>query len=98
MAVHAAFTEEMSGLQDRDDGFLALFGQDSQLDLAFLNLEHRVRDFALLEHVLVLVKFKDRLPGPHFGEKTLGVKHVFWRLSHRSLLWLDQRDPLSPAA
>ena len=54
MAIHAPFAEELSGLKDRDDGFLALFGEDSQLDPTLLNVEHGVRDIALLEHFLVL--------------------------------------------
>jgi len=30
MAVHAPFAEELFGLKDRDDGFLALVRQDSE--------------------------------------------------------------------
>jgi hypothetical protein len=32
MPVHAAFAEELARLQDSDDGFLALLGQNSELD------------------------------------------------------------------
>jgi len=39
MAIQAAFTEELAGLQDCNDCFLALFGQDSELDLASLNVK-----------------------------------------------------------
>jgi hypothetical protein len=72
-----------------------MFGQDSKLDLAFLNVKHRVGDIALLKHVLVLVKFEDRFPRAHLGEKVFGVKHVLGWLSHRSLLWLDGRHQFS---
>ena len=71
--------------------FLAMFGQDSKLDLAFLKVKHRVSDIALLEHVLVLVKFENRFPGSDFGDKNLRVKLVISGLSHGSLLWLDER-------
>src|SRR6202035_3384955 len=72
-----------------------MLGQDSKLDLAFLNVKHRVRGIALLEHVLILVKFEDRFPKSDFGEKDLRVKLVISWLSHRSLLWLDERHLIS---
>ena len=74
MAVHAAFAEEMSGLKDRDDGFLALFGQDSELDLSFLNVKHSVRDVALRKHNLIFLKFNNSLPHADFGEKYFGIE------------------------
>jgi hypothetical protein len=58
MAIHAAFTKELFGSQYSDYRFLALIGQDSHLDLAFLNVKHRVRDIALREHILILLKFQ----------------------------------------
>src|ERR1700676_2306647 len=72
-----------------------MFGQDSKLDLTFLNVKHRVRDIALLEHVLILVKFENRFPSSDFGEKNLRIKLVNSLLSHRSLLWLDERHQFS---
>src|ERR1700719_1179906 len=74
-----------------------MLGQDSKLDLAFLNVKHRVRGIALLEHVLILVKFEDRFPKSDFGEKNLRIKLVISWLSHRSLLWLDERHLTSSA-
>ena len=91
MTVHASFAEELAWLQNRDDGFLALLGEDGQLHPSFLNVKHRVGDVALLEDVLVLAKFSDRFPRSDFGDKTLGVKLVISWLSHRSLLWLGER-------
>src|SRR6202158_4491347 len=76
MTVHASFAKELAGLQNCDHRFLALLGHDSKLDLASLNVKNRVRHFALLEHVLVLVKFEDRFPRAHLGEKRFGVKHL----------------------
>ena len=76
MAVQAAFAEEVFGLEDCDDGFLALFGQDSELNPSFLDIKHRLRDVALFENLLVLVKFEDVFPVADFGEKELRVKYV----------------------
>jgi hypothetical protein len=45
----------------------------------------------LLEDVLVLAKFENRFPGSDFGDKNRRIKLVISWLSHRSLLWLDER-------
>jgi hypothetical protein len=71
-----------------------LLGQDSKLDLAFLDVKHRVGDIALLEHVLILVKFQYRFARSHLGEKVFGVKPVLIWFFHESLLCLDQRPEL----
>src|SRR6267142_1122420 len=70
-----------------------MFGHDSKLDLAFLNVKHRVGDIALLEHVLIPVEFQYVLSRAHFGKKVFGVKHVLVLLLHGSLLRLDQFHP-----
>jgi hypothetical protein len=55
-----------------------------------MNVKNRIRDVTLLEHMLVLVKFEDRFPRAHPGEKFFGIKHVLdWPL-HGSLLWLNE--------
>src|ERR1700730_12473928 len=90
VTVHASFAKELAGLQDCDDRFLALLRHDSKLDLAPLNVKNRVRDIALLEHMLVLVKFEHCFPRAHLGEKYFGVKYVLGWLLHRSLLWLNE--------
>src|ERR1700688_1638633 len=64
--------------------------QDSELDLAFLNVKRRVGDIALLEHVLILMEFQYLFSRAHFGEKVFRVKHVLVWLLHGSPLWLDQ--------
>src|ERR1700692_3414926 len=89
MAIHAAFAEELAGLQNRDHGFLAMLGHDSELDLTFLKVKHSVGDIALLEHVLIFMEFQYLLSRAHLGEKAFGVKHVLGWLLHGSLLWLD---------
>src|SRR5258708_30796324 len=95
MTIHAAFAEELAALWNCDNGFLALLGHDSELDPTFLNVKHRVRDLALLEHMLILVKFEDRFPKSDFGEKNLRIKLVISWLSHRSLLCSDERARLA---
>jgi hypothetical protein len=69
MTVHAALAEKLAGFQNRDDGFLALLGKHGKLDPALLNIKHRVCGFALLEYVLVLLEFKNGLPGPDFRQE-----------------------------
>ena len=65
-----------------------MFGQDSKLDLTFLNVKHRVRDVALLEHVLIFAKFQYRFSRSNLGEKVFGVKRVLGWILHGSLLWV----------
>jgi hypothetical protein len=86
MAIHAAFTKELFGSQYSDYRFLALIGQDSHLDLAFLNVKRRVRDIALREHILILLKFQYGLSGSNVGKKDLSVKHGFAWARHANLL------------
>jgi hypothetical protein len=87
MAFQAAFTEEVAGLQDCNDCFLALFGQDSELDLASLNVKHCVRYVALREHVFILPEFQYRFPRAHLGKKPQGVERVFRWFRHCSVLF-----------
>ena len=91
VTIHAALAEKLAGLQDRDDGFLALFGKDSKLDLAFLYVKHCIGDVALLEHVLALVEFENRLPGSDFREERLRIELV---VGGRG----QQAAPLGPGA
>jgi hypothetical protein len=50
-----------------------------------LNVKHRVRDFALLEHVLIFAKFQYRFSRSNLGEKGFGVKRVLGWILHGSL-------------
>jgi hypothetical protein len=80
VTVHAALAEELPGLQNRNDGFLALLGKDRELDPAFLNVKHRIRGVALLEHMLVLLEFENRLPGSDFRKERLRIELIIvWR-------------------
>jgi hypothetical protein len=49
-----------------------------------LNVKHRARDIALLEHVLIFMEFQYLLSRAHFGEKVFRVKHVLVWLLHGS--------------
>jgi hypothetical protein len=91
VAVHAALAEELPGLQNRNDGFLALLGKDRQLDPAFLNVKHRIRGVALLEHVLVLLEFENRLSGSDFRKECLRIELII-------VCRRQQRAPLVPVA
>jgi hypothetical protein len=62
-----------------------LLGYDSELDLAFLKIENRIRHVSLLEDVLIFLKFQDRFASPYYGEKGFGIERVFGKLPHRSL-------------
>src|ERR1700680_4832623 len=70
-----------------------MLGPDSKLDLALLNVKHRVGDIALLVHVLILVKFQYRFSRSYLRKKAFGVKAVLRWLFHERLLWLDQFHP-----
>jgi len=78
---HAAFLTREAALaakitlaQDRDHGFLAMFGQDSDLDLALLDEEHAVRNLALHEDRLPDVIGRDAAPLPDIEEKSLRIE------------------------
>ena len=47
-------------------------------DLAFLNVEHRIRDFALGENDLILAIIRYRFPGPYLGEKGFRIEPVLF--------------------
>ena len=64
----------MAGSQDGDYGFLSLFGNHRELELAFLNIENRVREIALRENNLIVLILRYRFSLADFGEKPLGVK------------------------
>jgi len=56
LTIETTLTIELSGLQHPDDGFRALVRNDRELDLSFLNVENRVRDISLHEHVLTFAR------------------------------------------
>jgi len=51
-----------------------------------LNVEYRVRDISLCEHVLTFAKLADRFSGADLGEESLGIKRVSGRFNQDSTL------------
>ena len=47
MTIETSFAKKMTWSQDCNHRFLALLGNDSELDLALLDVKNRVRDLAL---------------------------------------------------
>ena len=82
--VRATLAEELAGFQYRNHRFLALLGQDSELDPAFLNVEYRIGGISLREDGFILSKFQRLFSCPHFGEKRFGIKSGFGLLPHKS--------------
>src|SRR6185437_6098365 len=66
--------------EERNNGFLPLLGNDSDLDLSFWDVEHRVRRITLPEDRFVLSIFGDGSAPIHGGEKYHRVKGDFFRL------------------
>jgi hypothetical protein len=85
MAIEAPLAEELARFQNPDDRFLALLGQNCELDPALLNVKNRIRHFSLLEDVLVLFDCQHRFTRPDPGEESFGIELVFGWLSHGSL-------------
>src|SRR4249920_392848 len=78
MAIEAPLAEELARFQDPDDRFLALLGQDSELDAAFLNVKNRIRHVSLLEDVLVFLQFQDRFAHPYPWRERLWDRTRYW--------------------
>ena len=57
MAIETAFAEKVTGSKDTDDRFLAMLGNDGELDLALLDVENSVAGFPLCEDDLILPIF-----------------------------------------
>jgi hypothetical protein len=69
-----SFAEELSRFEDSDHRFLALFGDNENLDPPLLNIENRICGFALRKHDLVLVKFQYGFALADLGEKEFWIK------------------------
>src|SRR4029077_17684407 len=70
----APFPKEIAGSQKCDHGFLALLGDDDLLDLAALNVENRIRAFALGVDILILPVIGNGSPPVHFRQKYFGIE------------------------
>src|ERR1700720_4223788 len=92
MAIQTPFAKKMTGSQDCNDCFLALLGNDSELDLALLDVKNRVRDLSLRKNNFILSIFGYRFSFAHLGEKYFGIKRGFNSLPHKGSLFLFHRD------
>src|SRR3984893_8916521 len=91
MAIQTSFAKKVAGSQDCDDCFLALLGNDRELDLALLDVENRVRDLSLRKDNLILPIFGYRFSLAHIGEKCSGIKRGFSSLPHKASLFLSPK-------
>src|SRR4029077_15621262 len=76
----ASLAAKLVRSEKRNNGFLPMLGNDGDLDLSFLDVEHRVRRIALPEDRLVLLIFGDGSAPIHGGEKYHRVKGDFFQL------------------
>jgi len=90
MAIQTSFAKELTGSQDCDYRFLALLGNDSELDLALLDVKNGVRDLSLGKDNLILPISRYRLAPTHLGEKYLGIKRGFNSLLQNAPLFLSR--------
>src|ERR1700694_4101093 len=88
MAIQTPFAEKMPGSEDCNDRFLALLGNDSELDLALLDIKNRVRDLSLRKNNLIVPIIRYCFPLAHLGEKYFGIKRGFNSLPHKDSVFL----------
>src|ERR1700716_2797209 len=96
MTIQTPLAKKVTRSQNCDHRFLALLGNDGELDLALLNIKDRISDLALRKNNLVRPIFRYRLSLAHFGEKCFGIKRGFGFLPHRGLPFSFSRAALSP--
>src|SRR5260370_31228958 len=82
MAIQTSFAEKMPGSQDCNHRFLALLGNDGEVDLALLDVKNGVGDLPLRENNLILSIFGYRFSFAHLGEKYCVIKRGFNSLPH----------------
>ena len=73
-----AFAEELPLPENPDHSFLAVLGQDRNLDLAFPDEVDAVGDVSLAEYLLVLPVALDGFSRVDTAQKNLGVKRVLF--------------------
>jgi len=74
LARQTALANEIPLPMDCDNGFLPLFGDNADLDLALLNVKDRIGGVALGKNDLAFLIDRYRLAVPHFGEKGFRIK------------------------
>jgi hypothetical protein len=94
MAIQTSFAEKVTWSQDCNHRFLALLGNDGELDLALLDVKNRVRDLSLRKNNLILPIFGYRFSLARGGEKFFGIKRGFNSVPHKgSPLFFSQGPP-----
>jgi hypothetical protein len=75
MAIQTSFAKKVAASHDGNHRFLALLGNDGELDLALLYVKDRVRDLSLRENNLILPVITD-FPCPTLARNILGSEFV----------------------
>jgi hypothetical protein len=89
VSIQTRFAKKLTGSQDCNDRFLALLGNDSELDLALLDVKDCVCNLSLREDSLILAVFGYRLSFAHLGEKSFGIERN--SLPHKGSLSLSHK-------
>jgi hypothetical protein len=71
--LEASLTTKLPFVQYPDDGFLAIFGRDSEFYTPLLDEEDRVRGFALDKDVLIVLIIRRGSANPCFCELLVGI-------------------------
>jgi hypothetical protein len=74
MAIETSLTKKVTRFEDSDDCFLALLGNDGDLDPTFLKVKDRLGGVPLCKDNLVLLIFSYRFSITNFCKKFLGIK------------------------
>src|SRR6266478_1621422 len=82
MAIQTSFAKKVTWSQDCNHRFLALLGNDSELDLALLDVKNRVRNLSLRENDFVPPVFGYRFSLTRLGEKYFGIEGGLASLLH----------------
>jgi hypothetical protein len=85
MAIQTSLAKKVAGSEHCHYRFLALLGNDSELDLALLDVKNRIRYLSLRKYNLLLPVFRYRFSLPDLGEKYLGIKRRFGYFPHKGV-------------
>ena len=88
LAGKAALAKEIADAQGGEDRFLALLGQDPELDPALLDVEDGIGRVPLGKDDLPPVQLGPGFSGADLGQKQLGIESRFF---------FDLHDPVPPA-
>ena len=89
--IQTPFAKKLTRSEDCNHRFLALLGNDRELDLALLDVKNRVRDLSLRKNNLIISIFGYCFSFAHLGEKCFGIKRGFNSLPHKGSLFLSHK-------